>query len=77
MENNTQDEKCKADLLLADPAFPQELGKWKAHGLSRREYFAAMFLQNLCSPDYPHTIEDQCQLAIKYADTLMELLKKR
>jgi hypothetical protein len=49
-----------------------------AHGLSKREYFAAMALSGMALPIMPdaHVIEFAAETAAKYADALIEQLNK-
>lgn len=70
-----------------EPAFPlqfeyQNGGKDYVHGLTKREYFAAMALQGLLSDKGPLFPDSQCNkelfatASVKYADALIAELEK-
>lgn len=65
----------KSETIADDHAFPRKLGYNTSHGLSKREYFAAMALQGLLanSDHFPH---DCVARSVKLADQLIIKLNK-
>ncbi len=58
-----------------EPAFPTEDDMQFYHGLTKREYFAAIALQGLLTHDHSHT--SVIQQAVKLADMMIEELDKK
>ena len=46
-------------------------------GLTKREYFAAMVIQGLCSDPDMRDAETEAELAVKVADALLKELEKK
>lgn len=61
----------------SDLACELQIGAKGAGGLTKREHFAAMAMQGLCSHsgDY-HCAEDMANDAVVYADALLKQLEK-
>lgn len=59
-----------------DPAFPLLVpGEFYAHGLSKRELFAAMAMQGLLAADMGLRAIENARLAIQNTDALIAALK--
>ena len=58
---------------------PVHPDNWDAtlHGLTKREYFAAMALQGLASRQGSPAFEHEAEQAVKYADALLKQLESK
>ena len=66
-----------------DPAFAnsgiEAANSWAEHGLTKREYFAAMALQGISSyiDREDEIVKDAAALSVEMADALIEALNKQ
>jgi hypothetical protein len=67
----------KSETIADDHAFPRKLGYNTSHGLSKREYFAAIALQGLLAyPNNVNVTQDIVKGAVIMADQLIIELNK-
>lgn len=62
---------------MNNSAFPHDDGPLVAHGLTKRELFAAMALAGLCANTSGRTRQVRCLMAVEYADELIAALEAK